>query len=139
MALRGGRTRPGQATAGRPIKNGLGPSASDLVIVSRAFTDLAEFLRLRQESAGRGHVILDRRVGERRRERRTVEQDRRHDDRRDSPADSIEALMRVLGFMIVPSAAARVRSASGRRAKRPARARRAPGRSRPVALRRTGR
>ena len=82
----------------------LGPSASDLVIVSRALADLAEYLQPRQESTGRGRVILDRRVGERRRAAERWSEDRRRSDRR-RPPPSLEALMRVLGFMVVPTAA----------------------------------
>jgi len=55
----------------------LGPSASDLVIVSRTLSDLAEFLERRQASAGRGRVIIDRRVGERRKGDRRQGEDRR--------------------------------------------------------------
>jgi hypothetical protein len=100
----------------------MGPSAGDLVIVSRALADLAEFLQLRQESAGRGRVLMDRRMGERRHTAHAVEQDRRQRDRRRSPSDPTQALMRVLGFMVVPSAVPPARSASHRRAKRPPRA-----------------
>jgi hypothetical protein len=76
--------------------------ASDLVIVSRALADLADFLQSRQEASGRGRVILDRRVGDRRVEAVTVDRDRRRNDRR-HPASAGEALMRVLGFSVVPS------------------------------------
>ena len=84
----------------------LGPTPSDLVIVSRALADLAEYLQPRHESAGRGRVILDRRVGERRREAQRVRDDRRQSDRRRPPTHPAEALMRVLGFMVIPTAPA---------------------------------
>jgi hypothetical protein len=80
----------------------MGPSAKDLVIVSRALADLAEFLRRPQESAGRGRVVLDRRVGERRAATVTVDEDRRRSDRRQPPSGAA-ALMQVLGFMVVPA------------------------------------
>jgi hypothetical protein len=82
----------------------LGPTPSDLVIVSRALADLAEYLQPRHETSGRGRVILDRRVGERRREAHRVRDDRRQSDRRRPPTDPTEALMRVLGFMVIPTA-----------------------------------
>jgi hypothetical protein len=111
----------------------LGPTPSDLVIVSRALADLAEYLQPRHESAGRGRVILDRRVGERRREAHTVRDDRRQSDRRRPPTNPTEALMRVLGFMVIPTApaaasrhrGARRRTATPRRATRAARNHRA--------------
>jgi hypothetical protein len=80
----------------------MGPTVKDLVIVSRALTDLAEFLKRPQESAGRGRVILDRRVGERRAAAVTVDDDRRRSDRRQPPPGAA-ALMQVLGFMVVPA------------------------------------
>jgi hypothetical protein len=109
----------------------VGPTPSDLVIVSRALADLAEYLQPRHESAGRGRVILDRRVGERRRAAQTVKDDRRQSDRRHPPTHPAEALMRVLGFMVIPtapgpSAASRHRGAR-RRTATPRRAARAAG------------
>jgi hypothetical protein len=103
------------------------------VIVSRAMADLAQYLEPRQESSGRGRVILDRRVEERRRMARTVEQDRRQSDRRRPPANSTEALMRVLGFTVIPTATAPAGRSSRRHAKPAAPASRAPGRSRQAA------
>jgi hypothetical protein len=82
----------------------MGPDASDLVIVSRALVELAEFLQGRQEAAGRGRVILDRREGDRRVARVVVDEDRRRNDRRQVGAPGAEALMRILGFSVVPSA-----------------------------------
>jgi hypothetical protein len=87
------------------------------VIVSRAMADLAQYLEPRQESSGRGRVILDRRVEERRRAARTVEQDRRQSNRRRPPANPTEALMRVLGFTVIPTAAASAERSSRQRAK----------------------
>jgi hypothetical protein len=115
------------------VRARLGPAAGDLVIVSRAMADLAQYLEPRQESSGRGRVILDRRVEERRRAPRTVEQDRRQSDRRRPPANPTEALMRVLGFTVIPTVAAPPRRSTRRRAKPAAPATRAPGRSRPGA------
>jgi hypothetical protein len=105
------------AGAGRAAARArLGPTPSDLVIVSRALAELAEYLQPRHESAGRGRVILDRRVGERRRESHAVKDDRRASDRRRPPTDPTEALMRVLGFMVIPNApAARARHGVARR------------------------
>jgi hypothetical protein len=94
--------RAGATRAGRG-RGRLGPTASDLVIVSRALTDLADFLQERQESAGRGRVILDRRVGERRRSAHAVDDERRRSDRRHPDVDPTQALMRVLGFTVAPS------------------------------------
>ncbi|HEY7141961.1 MAG TPA: hypothetical protein VIE44_17840 [Methylomirabilota bacterium] len=120
MAPRIGAKRPGAVRTSR-ARLRLGPSARDVVIVSRALADLAEFLQPRQESAGRGRVILDRRVGERRRAARAVERDRRQSDRRRPPSDPTEALMRVLGFMVIPTTPHRDGSPS-RRPTRPGRA-----------------
>jgi hypothetical protein len=128
MAPRDSWTHSGPAKARRGSRARLGPSASDLVIVSRALTDLAEFLHRRQESAGRGRVILDRRVGERRRAVHAVQPDRRQSDRRRPPSDPTEALMRVLGFMVVATVGPPAGSVSRRRMKRPVRGPRAPGR-----------
>ena len=111
----------------------LGPSARDLVIVSRALADLGDFLQRRQESTGRGRVLLDRRLAERRRALHTVEQDLRQSDRRRPPSDPTQALMRVLGFMVVPSDMRPARSAAGRDVKRTAGARGARARSRQAA------
>jgi hypothetical protein len=96
-----GKTTSAGKSSGRTR---LGPTPSDLVIVSRALADLAEYLQPRHESAGRGRVILDRRVGERRRAAHSVKDDRRQSDRRRPPTNPTEALMRVLGFMVIPTA-----------------------------------
>jgi len=97
---------PGKSTAAgkASARARLGPSPSDLVIVSRALADLAEYLQPRHETAGRGRVILDRRVGERRRQAHSVKDERRRNDRRQPPTNPTEALMRVLGFMVIPTA-----------------------------------
>jgi hypothetical protein len=102
MARRGLRPPARRARPRRGSRGRLGPSAKDLVIVSRALVDLAEFLRTPQESTGRGRVVLDRRVAERRAAAVAVDQDRRRTDRR-QPPPSAEALMQVLGFMVVPA------------------------------------
>jgi hypothetical protein len=103
------------------------------VIISRALTELAEFLEPRQQSAGRGRVVLDRRLGERRQTLQAARPDRRGNDRRQLPIGSTEALMRVLGFMVVPANGTRAGSASWQAPSRPAQAPRAPGRSRRIA------
>ena len=72
----GKSTAAGKASA----RARLGPSPSDLVIVSRALADLAEYLQPRHETAGRGRVILDRRVGERRGAAHSVKDERRRND-----------------------------------------------------------
>jgi hypothetical protein len=102
MARRGSRAHAGRARRRRAPAIRLGPSSRDLVIVSRALADLAEFLERRQESAGRGRVVLDRRVGERRAAALSVDEERRRRDRR-QPPPSAAALMQVLGFMVVPA------------------------------------
>jgi len=128
------RTGAARAARGRAR---LGPAANDLVIVSRALTDLAAFLQQRQESAGRGRVVLDRRVGERRHRAHTVDDERRRSDRRRPDVDPTQALMRVLGFMVVPPGAPPARPATRAVASPPsARAsRRAPNAARPGARR----
>jgi hypothetical protein len=105
----------------------MGPSAKDLVIISRTLSELAEFLAPRQESAGRGRVILDRRLNERRQAARGARPDRRRVDRRQLPVHSTEALLRVLGFAVVSPDGARspVASRSGEPPAPPS-ARRAP-------------
>jgi hypothetical protein len=123
MARRSDRTRAGHAKPRRLARARLGPSASDLVIISRALTDLAEFLQRRQESVGRGRVIVDRREGERRRAPRVVDQDRRQSDRRHPSPEACAALMRVLGFMVIPTAG----STNGGRPSGTSRPARAPG------------
>jgi hypothetical protein len=134
MAPRGSRMPSGRAKARPRSKLPLGPSARDYVVVSRALADLAEFLRLRQESAGRGQVILDRRVAERRGSAVTVEPERRRSDRRQPPSDGVEALMRVLGFTVIPRVAPTAEPARRRTMKRPVRPSDSPGRIRPGAL-----
>jgi hypothetical protein len=125
----------GKRTASRKVSRArvrLGPSTSDLVIVSRTLSDLAEFLERRQRSAGRGRVILDRRVAERRRRAHAaVSEDRRRTDRRRDPPNPTEALMRVLGFTVTPAGVPSP-SSTRRPGPRPVRATRRP--HRPVAI-----
>ena len=108
---------PGKSTAAgkASARARLGPSPSDLVIVSRALADLAEYLQPRHETTGRGRVILDRRVGERRHAAHSVKDERRRNDRRQPPTNPTEALMRVLGFMVIPTAASAARHPGARR------------------------
>jgi hypothetical protein len=89
----GGR-RAGRAATRAAVQ--VGPGADDLIVVSRGLADLAAFLRPRHEPRGRGRVIVDRRAS-------ATATTRPPDERRHSPA-AAEALMRVLGFMVVPSA-----------------------------------
>jgi hypothetical protein len=131
MARRGSRAHAGRARRRRAPAIRLGPSSRDLVIVSRALADLAEFLERRQESAGRGRVVLDRRVGERRAAVLTVDRERRRRDRRHPPS-SAQALMEVLGFMVVPSGRPPGEPAK-RRAAAPPRPKRHPRTRRPKA------
>jgi hypothetical protein len=133
MASRGSGARHGRRPARRRSRARMGPVASDLVIVSRALADLADFLQGRQEAAGRGRVVLDRRMGDRRVATVTVDRDRRRSDRRQPGLVGAEALMRVLGFTVVPSAP-RARPAVERPAgRRPRRATRPAGTSRRAA------
>lgn len=127
MASLGARMRTGRARPPRGSGARLGPSANDFVIVSRALADLAEFLKLRQESASRGRVILDRRVAERRVIAVPVKRERRKADQRREPSRAADALMRVLGFMVVPGSDQPTASPRRRTAKPPARRHRAPG------------
>jgi hypothetical protein len=108
-------TRGGKATRRDRVR--LGPSPEDLVIVSLALAELAEFLRVPQETSGRGQVILDRRVSERRRAARLVPQDRRQGDRRRPPANPTDALMRVLDFTVVCATRAPAAAAGPQRVK----------------------
>jgi hypothetical protein len=135
IAPRDGRPRSRRVAAKRGAVR-LGPSAGDLVIVSRALAELGSFLQHRQASTGRGHVVLDRRVVERRRAGHAVEQDRRRSDRRRPSSDPTEALMRVLGFIIVPSAASPAGSSNNRHAKHAGRAALPPERPHQIARRR---
>jgi hypothetical protein len=136
-------SRPsGKRTTAVKVSRGrarFGPSARDLVIVSRTLSDLAEFLERRQESSGRGRVILDRRVGERRRTAHAVSDDRRQSDRRQEPSQPTEALMRVLGFTVVPAGRPPSGSSGRRAGARPSRAARPANGSRPVARHRARR
>src|SRR4029453_10076369 len=85
MAPRHGRPSARHAAARPRARVRLGPSAKDLVIISRALTELAEFLEPRQQSAGRGRVVLDRRLVERRQTLQAARPDRPGDDRRQPP------------------------------------------------------
>jgi hypothetical protein len=63
---------------------------------------LYEFLKPRQEKARRGRVVLERRVGERRRAAGSpVGRERRRRERRAATPVSAHALMSVLGFMVL--------------------------------------
>jgi hypothetical protein len=122
MAARGVSQRRGRGTSRRRPPARLGPSSGDLVIVGQALAGLAEFLRARQASAERGQVILDRRVTPDRRSADghdgagAPQPERRRGERRRPAPDAAQALMRVLGFMVVPAGGAR-----GGRTRRPTR------------------
>ncbi len=76
--------------------------ADTLIVLARDQATLYEFLKPRQESAvPRTLVLLDRRVGERRRDGLGVTPDRRRSDRRAQTPEAALALMSVLGFMIL--------------------------------------
>jgi hypothetical protein len=130
MARRGRRTpaRRARPRRGPRPRVRVGPSAKDLVIVSRALADLAEFIKRPQESSGRGRVILDRRVAERRAAALSVDQDRRRSDRR-QPPPSAQALMEVLGFMVVPAGRPPAEPVTRRKAERSERGPHAPRRA----------
>ena len=63
VAPSGGAPAPGKKPA---VQSAAGPVGQDLVIVSRALADLAEFLSPARSPRGAGASILDRRVEERR-------------------------------------------------------------------------
>jgi hypothetical protein len=73
--------------------------ARQLVIVSRQHPDLYVYLRDRFAAEGDVEVLLDRRLGERRREQTAVARERRREDRR-SRSD-IDALLRSRSHVIV--------------------------------------
>lgn len=75
--------------------------ARQLVIVSRQHVDLFVYLRDRFAGEAEVEVILDRRVGERRREELPVERERRRTDRRSRP--DIDAQLRSRSHVIVSS------------------------------------
>lgn len=132
MTPRAGRTPKGRRASTRSRAR-VGPGAHDLVIVSRSLADLADFLQERQASVGRGLVILDRRVGDRRTVTASVREDRRRSDRRRAASESAEALMRVLGFTVVRRPAPSGDAATRRAVSRPRRITRAPAKSRQAA------
>lgn len=73
-----------------------------VIVVSRDSSSLYEGLKPRQEASGTDRVILDRRVGERRRSAEAGrESERRQQDRRAPALPAEQALMRVLGFMVL--------------------------------------
>jgi len=87
-----------------------GVSTDTLIILSRDQASLFEFLKARQESAGRTIVILDRREGDRRRDGHGSASnpasnpdapERREVDRRQETPEAALALMSVLGFMVL--------------------------------------
>jgi hypothetical protein len=75
--------------------------ARRLVIVSRQHPDLYVYLRDRLAAAADVAVILDRRVGERRRKQIPVERQHRRRDRRSRP--DVDAQLRSRSHVIVNS------------------------------------
>jgi hypothetical protein len=108
-----------------------------LIIVGREDEGLYKGLKPRQEANGKDRVILDRRIGDRRhgaRFRPTVE--RRRQDRRRPISDAECALMKILGFTVLPR---ELRVISGKRELRKSLARRAPTRVAQLCVRRAAR
>jgi hypothetical protein len=86
---------------------------SPIIVLAKDQGSLYEFLKERQESAGKGRVVLDRRVAERRRASAPVPVDRRGGDRRAPIPDAARALMSVLGFAVLHPAGDGSRGARG--------------------------
>jgi hypothetical protein len=72
-----------------------------IIVLAKDQGSLYEFLKERQEAAGKGRVVLDQRVGERRRGTAPVNAERRRADRRAPVPDAARALMSVLGFAVL--------------------------------------
>ena len=105
------KTRAGRRTEGahRALTTGSAPPA--LLIVSMERVDLYDYFRRRFEVEATGHVILDRRSGERRRASKGHEPERRHADRRLRPG--VDPELRSLGFAIVSGPGPREGSDAG--------------------------
>jgi tetratricopeptide (TPR) repeat protein len=105
------KTRAGRRTEGahRALTTGSGPAS--LLIVSMERVDLYDYFRRRFEVEATGHVILDRRAGERRRTSEGHEPERRHGDRRLRPG--VDPELKRLGFAIVSGPGPREGSDAG--------------------------
>ena len=78
------------------------PGADTVIILGRDQASFYEFVKPRQETAGRTLVILDRRNGDRRKDGHgATSPERRRSDRRQQQPEAALALMSVLGFMIL--------------------------------------
>ena len=93
------RTRASRQTGGGHPALATGPGAPALLIVSTERPDLYDYLRQRIEADATGRVIVDRRLGERRRGSKGHEPERRQADRRLRPG--VEPELKRLGFAIV--------------------------------------
>lgn len=82
----------------RPRRRG---RPAPVIVLARDQAGLYEFLKERQEAAGKGRVILDRRLADRRRTATPVTRERRREDRRAPVPDAARALMSVLGFAVL--------------------------------------
>ena len=74
----------------------------NLFVVSRRYPDLYEYLRERFASDTAVEVILDRRVGQRRREQTTHRAERRRSDRRRRPEVEMELQTRSHAIITIP-------------------------------------
>ena len=72
-----------------------------LIVLAPDQASFYEFVKPRQEAAGRTLVVLDRRAGERRKTDATMRENRRQGNRRARTPEAAVALMSVLGFMIL--------------------------------------
>jgi hypothetical protein len=76
--------------------------ARNLFVVSRRYPDLYEYLRERFASDSAVEVILDRRVGQRRKIQTGFEGERRRGDRRHRPEVEIELQSRSHAIITIP-------------------------------------
>jgi hypothetical protein len=74
----------------------------NLFVVSRRYPDLYEYLRERFASDVAVEVILDRRIGARRRTHRTHQAERRQADRRRRPEVEMELQTRSHAIITIP-------------------------------------
>jgi hypothetical protein len=73
-----------------------------VIVVAPELNSWYEFIKPRQEwEYGTLVVLLDRRHGERRRERAGIDADRRQADRRTPPSGAAQAQLAVMGFAIL--------------------------------------
>jgi hypothetical protein len=73
-----------------------------IIVVAPQLASFYEFVKPRQEAEyGTMMVLLERRLGERRRSRAPAQDDRRHGERRVAQSEAAEAQLSVLGFTIL--------------------------------------